>query len=57
MIVGSHEGLADYYRTNFILIHEYKYSLTELEGMLPWERDIYLGLLAQKVKENAAKNG
>ena len=53
MIVGSHEGLADYYRTNFILIHEYKYSLTELENMLPFERDIYLGLLAQRVKEKA----
>lgn len=53
MIVGSHEGLADYYRTNFILIHEYKYSLTELENMLPFERDIYLGLLDQRIKEKA----
>jgi len=34
-------------------MHEYKYSLTELENMLPWERDVYLGLLAQRIKEKA----
>lgn len=28
-----------------------KYSLTELENMLPWEREIYLTLLTQRLKE------
>ena len=28
-----------------------KYSLTELENMMPWEREIYMGLLLQWVKE------
>ena len=28
-----------------------KYSLTELENMIPWEREIYIGLLAQYIKE------
>jgi len=27
------------------------YSLTELEGMVPWERSIYVDLVAQYVKE------
>ena len=29
----------------------HKYSLTELENMMPWERDIYLGLLQKYIKE------
>jgi hypothetical protein len=32
---------------NFILLEEYKYSLTELEMMIPWERDIYINLLSE----------
>tara|TARA_Y100000992_G_scaffold11476_1_gene6998 strand:+ start:522 stop:665 length:144 start_codon:yes stop_codon:yes gene_type:complete len=31
----------------------HKYSLTELENMMPWERDIYLTLLKDHIeKEN-----
>jgi len=29
----------------------HKYSLTELENMLPWEREIYVMLLLQHLKE------
>ena len=28
-------------------MHKYHYSLTELENMMPWERDVYIGLLLQ----------
>ena len=28
-----------------------KYSLTELENMMPFEREIYLGLLEQHIRE------
>ena len=42
-----------YYKTNFSLMQHHKYSLTELENMMPWEREIYLGLLEEHVrKEN-----
>ena len=35
-------------------MQHHKYSLTELENMMPWERDIYLGLLQEHIqKENA----
>jgi hypothetical protein len=33
-------------------MHEFKYSLTELENMLPWEREIYIALLMNKLEEN-----
>ena len=29
----------------------HKYSLTELENMLPWEREIYVGLLNKDIRE------
>jgi hypothetical protein len=32
-------------------MQHHKYSLTELENMLPWERTIYLGLLVQYLEE------
>ncbi len=32
-------------------MQHHKYSLTELDNMLPWEREIYLGLLVEFIKE------
>ena len=32
-------------------MQHHKYSLTELEDMMPWEREIYMGLLQQWIKE------
>jgi hypothetical protein len=47
---GRH-SLGEYYRTNFGLMQHHKYSLTELEDMIPWEREIYISLLLQYLKE------
>ena len=33
------------------MMQHHKYSLTELENMIPWEREIYIGLLMQFLKE------
>ena len=32
-------------------MQHHKYSLTELDNMMPWEREIYLGLLQEHLKE------
>ena len=32
-------------------MQHHKYSLTELENMMPWEREIYMGLLAQWIQQ------
>jgi len=29
----------------------YNYSLSELDDMMPWEREIYVSLLTQYIKE------
>ena len=47
----AHESLESYFKTNFALMQHHKYSLTELENMMPWEREIYMGLLSQWIKE------
>jgi hypothetical protein len=33
------------YQLNFALMQHHKYSLTELENMIPFEREIYVALL------------
>ena len=33
------------------MIQHHKWSLTEIENMLPWERDIYLDKLITHIKE------
>ncbi len=33
----------------------HKYSLTEIENMIPWERDIYVGLLKIHLEEEEYK--
>tara|TARA_B100000925_G_C21983666_1_gene463513 strand:+ start:838 stop:966 length:129 start_codon:yes stop_codon:yes gene_type:complete len=32
-------------------MQHHKYSLTELEHMMPWEREIYITLLIEYIKE------
>ncbi len=36
-------------------MQHHKYSLTELENMMPFEREIYLGLLEQHIREENEK--
>ena len=47
----SHDSLFNYYETNFALMQHHKYSLTELDDMIPWEREIYVNLLMKWIKE------
>ena len=32
-------------------MQHHKYSLTELDNMMPWERDIYVDMLVEHLKE------
>jgi|TARA_B100001996_G_scaffold297423_1_gene237772 hypothetical protein len=48
-------NLENYFRLNFALMQYHKYSLTEIENMMPWERDIYVGLLQQHLEEEEMK--
>ncbi len=51
----AHMDLESYFKLNFALMQHHKYSLTEIENMMPWERDIYLGLLNQYIEDENLK--
>lgn len=36
-------------------MQHHKYSLSEMDNMIPWEREIYIELLINHIKEEEAK--
>jgi hypothetical protein len=47
--------LENYYQLNFSLMQYHKYSLTEIESWLPWEREVYVTLLKNHLEEEKLK--
>ena len=43
--------MANYYDTTFALVQHHKYSITDLDNLIPYERDIYVAMLAAHLKE------
>ena len=43
--------LENFYTLNFSLMQYHKYSLAEIENMMPWERDIYVAMLKNHLEE------
>ena len=48
-------NLENYFNLNFSLMQFHKYSLTEIENMIPWERDIYVAMLMNHLEEEKLK--
>ena len=51
----SHTSLGIYYKTLFSLAQHHKYSIGELESILPFERDLYVEMLVEYMEELKAK--
>jgi hypothetical protein len=53
----GYDSLMNYFRTNFSLMQHHKYSLTEIEAMMPWEKFLYIDMLKQHIQnlEDQAK--
>lgn len=47
----SYNSLTNYYSLNFQLIHHHKYSLSDINEMLPFERDLYVDMLMAYLNE------
>ena len=47
----GHDTLANHIKSNFNLIHHHKWSLGEIDTMMPWEKHIYVELLNAWIKE------
>lgn len=50
-IIFGYDNLANHYKTNFNLMQHHKYSLTELDNLIPWEKQIYVKMLTDFIKE------
>ena len=46
----GYDNLNNYYKTNFVLMQHHKYSLSDLNEMIPWEKIVYVDLIKQHVK-------
>ncbi len=51
-----HDSLSNMYQLNFALMQHHNYSLTELDEMIPFERDIYVALLKNYLEEQEEEN-
>jgi hypothetical protein len=51
-----HSDLALYYNTVFALAQHHKYQISEIENLIPYERDFYLALLIDYLKQLEEKN-
>jgi len=51
----AHTNIESYFKINFAMVQHHKYSLWEIENMMPWERDIYVSLLQNHIEEENAK--
>lgn len=48
-----YDTLTNHYETIFILMHDHKWSWSDIQNMVPFERDIYLILLKRWIDERA----
>lgn len=46
----GYDDIVNYYKTMFSMMQFHKYSLTELENMMPWEKFVYIDLLSDHLK-------
>jgi hypothetical protein len=47
----SHKTLRSYYSMIFSMAQHHKYSISDLENLMPYELDIYVGMLLQYIEE------
>ncbi|NBP55000.1 hypothetical protein EBU71_00380 [bacterium] len=52
----SHESLVNFYKTNFALMQYHKYTMTELDEQLPFEREVYISMLIKHLEEEKQRN-
>ena len=48
-------SLENWYKTTWELSYECKYSLSEINELVPFERDLYVDMIIQKQEENAKR--
>ena len=54
-ITFRYDNLKNYFETNFALMQHHNYNLEDIEHMMPWEKNIYVTLLVNYIKEENEK--
>lgn len=54
--MNGHTSLRLFYRVNHQMMYWHKYSLNELENMMPWEREIYLQMIQEEIQKQKEKS-
>lgn len=47
----SHSNLKLYYNSLFVMTQHFNYTISEIESMIPFERDIYMSMLADYLEK------
>ena len=47
----AHMSVSGYYQMNWSMMYHHQFSLTELDNMMPWEREVYIGLTVKHLEE------
>jgi hypothetical protein len=55
-MMTGYNNIAVYYNTLFSLVQHHKYTLTEVYDMYPYERDLFVELLIQHLREQEEEN-
>jgi hypothetical protein len=50
-LILSDQSLEGVLRTNFALMQYHNYSLSDIEGLIPWERDLYITMLLEHLEK------
>lgn len=51
----GHDRLSNHFKTNFGMVQHHKWSLSDLENMIPWERYAYVEMLQAHLLEEEKK--
>jgi|TARA_B110000881_G_scaffold201225_1_gene200122 hypothetical protein len=49
-----HTNLSNFYRISFAMAQHHKYSINEIEEMLPYERDLYFDMIVDYIESQRA---
>lgn len=51
-----HNTLSEYYQIIFALAQHHKYSISDIESLIPYERDLYFAMLVEYIEKQNEKN-
>jgi len=54
-VTFRHDSLSNHYQTNFALMQHHKYSLSDIESLMPWEKSLYVNMLMRYIEEENEK--